>query len=38
MPEERKLATCSLPAFGKYVELADRLRALLRILGYGDVT
>jgi hypothetical protein len=35
---ERELAMCPIPAFGEYVELAPRLRKLVQVLGYGDLT
>jgi len=38
MPGERDLATFPKPAFGEYAELAERIRGLLRITGYGEVT
>jgi hypothetical protein len=35
---ERDLALCPIPAFGEYSALAERVRALLQCLGYGEVT
>ena len=35
---ERELATCPIPAFGEYAEIADRFRALLRVTGFGDLS
>ena len=35
---ERELAICPIPDFGEYAAMTDRLRALLRALGYGDLT
>jgi hypothetical protein len=37
-PTERELALCPIPAFGEYVAFAERACALLRCLGYGDIT
>jgi len=37
-PAERGLATFPKPAFGEYMVLAERLRALLRVTGYGEIT
>ena len=35
---ERDLATFPKPAFGEYMVPAERLRALLRVTGYGEIT
>jgi hypothetical protein len=35
---ERELAVCPIPDFGEYAPVADRLRGLLQVLGYGDLT
>jgi hypothetical protein len=35
-PEERELATLPIPSFGEYVPVAERLRALLKVAGYGE--
>jgi hypothetical protein len=35
---ERDLATFPKPAFGEYMLVAERLRELLRVTGYGEIT
>jgi hypothetical protein len=35
---ERDLATFPKPAFGEYMVPAERLRELLRVTGYGEIT
>jgi hypothetical protein len=37
-PAERDLATFPKPAFGEYMVPAERLRELLRLTGYGEIT
>jgi hypothetical protein len=37
-PEERELATLPIPAFGEYAAVAERLRVLLNVAGYGEFT
>ena len=36
-PEERELATLPIPAFGEYAAVAERLRGLLHVAGYGEL-
>jgi hypothetical protein len=35
---ERSLLNCPLPGVGEYVEISERLRSLLRLAGYGELT
>jgi hypothetical protein len=35
---ERNLATFPKPGFGEYMLVAERLRELLRVTGYGEIT
>jgi len=37
-PTERELAVCPIPAFGEYATVVDRLRTLVQVLRYGDLT
>ena len=37
-PALRDAAICQTPAFGEYTELAARLRSVLQLAGYGEIT
>lgn len=36
-PFERELVTCSIPGLDEYVALGERVKSLLRTLGYGQI-